>query len=1140
MNLRAIDPAVTQLPAIRHPEWAARTTGAIAYARDIFPDGMLVGRILRSPHAHARIVAIDVAAARAAPGVAAVLTDADMGGRSYRDYGQGDRPPLARGRVSFFGQEIAVVAAETEEQADAALALIKVTYEVLASATTLAEATAPDAAAVHPGRAPDNVATRADRGFGDTSAARARAPHTARALYTYGIQAHACMEPQSTVAQWHEASGVLDIWAPTQSPRNVRGEIAHMLGLEPDNVRLHRVAVGGDFGSRVKASDIEVLAGALAIAARRPVGIRLSRADEFAFNKRQHGSEIDLATGYDDEGHIAWRAADTTIENGAFIHGGSNMMNYASILMGSQYRLEGAAMRGRSIYTNRRPGGAFRGAGGPQAAFAIESQMDEIAGELGMDPIDLRLRNLNCTGDTTITGWEIVTSHAAECLMEVRERLGWDAAQAMAGSGRGVGIALAMHVSGAIVAPATGRAEAVVEIGHNGGITLFSGCADPGTGEYAVIAQLCAQELGVAAEDILIEAMDTATTPYDPGAGSSRGTMITGGAVLAASRELAEMLRGEAATRFGCDPAQILLVGGVASFGGRSVPIGELAAGHPDSAAGVLRVHRETVVETPVVPMTHEDSGVGNLSPAYSFAAHGVEVEVDRETGAVKVLRVVAAHDAGTVVNPVGAEGQVVGGVVMGLGAALGEQLLYLDGRPLVTGYGDYPMPRTTEAPPVEVVFVGGASPRGPLGAKSISEVALMPIAAAVANAVAHATGIRVRSLPITPDKIIGAGPAHRIASLWRRPDRWWSAMVRRAYPAGLFWALDRWGPRRGGGSLAPNGRRPGTIENHVFPATSRDAVAALLGRHAARPAGGATDLIVAREQGLCPATTIVALTSCQDLRACAADAEGTLVIGAATTLREAAEALRGLGQAGDLALADTIDAIATPQIREMATVAGNLCQDKRCWFYRNGFDCFKRAGAGRPCYAVVGDHRYFHAVLGAGRCQATTPADLATTLTALDATIVIEGRAGQRRVAISDFYSGPGEPNLGEGEIVHSIRIPAAARMSSVSFRKLAMTSDGFAIVSACTRLERDGQGRIAQCRIVLGGIANTPFGARRSEALVAGRLQQDVDIFEAAGAWAIDAHPLANNGWKIKAAAGVLRQSLKAALDQPYGPAG
>ncbi|MBA3415768.1 MAG: molybdopterin-dependent oxidoreductase, partial [Chloroflexia bacterium] len=698
---------------------------------------------------------------------------------------------------------------------------------------------------------------------------------------------------------------------------------------------------------------------------------------------------IALETGADAEGIVSYRKAEVTVENGAFTHGGSNMMNYCSILLGSQYRLVGADINGRSVYTHRRPGGAFRGAGGPQATFAIESQMDELADSLGIDPIDLRLRNLNRTGDRTITGWEINSVHAAECLQTVRQKLNWDEARRVGGNGRGVGIALAMHVSGAIVSAATGRAEASVEIGHNGGVVLSSGCSDPGTGETAVMAQICAAELGLHADDIAVHVMDTATTPYDPGAGSSRGTMITGGAVRAASREIASALRNHAAGAFGVDPATVVLKAGYACSGDRRIPLGELAASHPESVDGTLCVHREQVVDNPIVPMTAADSGVGNLSPAYSFAAHGVEVEVDRETGGVRVLRVVAVHDAGTVINPVGARGQVVGGVVMGIGAALGEELIYEAGRPVTTSYVDYAMPRAHDAPPVEVIFVGEASPKGPYGAKSIAEVALMPTAAAVANAVAHATGARIRSLPISPDKIVqtlspegGHVPSR---TLWSRPDRWWSEAVRRAYPLGLHQMLHRWGA----GPPKPPRSDEG-IRSVLRPKHSGAALKALASSSSARPAGGTTDILALRDQGFGAPPCLVSLSGCRDITGVAEDDEGNLVIGGAATLAHAVEALTGSALSGDRAMAATIEAIATSQIRESATVAGNLCQAKRCWFYRSGFNCYKRGGYSRPCYAVTGDHRFFHAVLGAGRCQAVTPSDLATTLTALDATVTV------------------------------------------------------------------------------------------------------------------------------------------------------
>ena len=1110
---------------VRHPEWDERTAGRIAYTGDVRLDGMLVGKILRSPHPHARILAIDTSAARRLAGVAAVLTAADLPERNYLDYGQQDRPALARGLVRHIGQEVAVAAAESEAEAERAIAAIRVRYRPLRAATDAAAALRANAPLVHPERGRSNVATITRRSFGETGAAPDGAGRVHRAAYEYGIQAHACMEPQAAVAAWDAQGGIMHLWTPTQSARNLQHEIAHMLELEPERVRLHRVAVGGDFGARVRASDIEVLAAHLSRHCGRPVAIELSRGEEFAHGKHQHASRIEIETRVARDGAVTGRRARLTVENGAFIHGGSNMMSYCGILLAAQYRLAGAEIEGRSVYTHRRPGGSFRGAGGPQAVFAIESQMDEIAAELGVDPIDFRLDNVNRADETTITGWEIGSCEIAACIEAVRERLDWKAARRDGGGGRGVGMAIAMHCSGAVVSPGTGRAAAAVEIGHNSGIALISGCSDPGTGEAAMIAQICAAELGVAVDAIALRVMDTATTPYDPGAGASRATHLTGGAVLAASRAMAESLREVAAARFGTVAAEVELRDGFARHGRRRLSLGELAALHPDGAGGLLHIEREHAAGVPVVPMAATDPGYGNLSPSYSFAAHGVEVEVDRATGAVRVVRVVAAHDSGTVINPVGARGQVVGGVVMGLGAALGEQLLYQDGRAVNPSYADYVLMRAPQAPPIEVVFVGAASPRGPHGAKSVAEIALMPTAAAVANAVAHAVGVRVRELPISPDRVLRGlrRAAPDTKALWRRPRRWRAAAARALYPRGLHWALHRWGTRL---AAPPAPARP--IARVVAPTSAEAAVAALAADPHARPIGGGTDLLVCREQGLAAPTGVVDLAGCDDLLGIDADGDADLTIGAAATLADIERRLRASTRGGDRAVADTIAAIASAQIRATATLAGNLCQANRCWYYRGGFTCYKRGGATCPCYAVTGDHRYFHAVLDAGRCQAVTPSDLATTLTALDARLEVKEAGGAtRRMPLADLYDGPGETVLGQDRIIASLTVPAAARDRATRFEKLALYEGGFAVVSACVSLARDGAG-IGDCRIVLGGVANTPYRARASERALLGRPVGAAAIAAAARAWARHAHPLPGNGWKVDAACGLLQRVL------------
>lgn len=1110
---------------IRHPEWTERTSGGLGYSRDIRLPDMLVGRVLRCPHAAARIDSLDVSRARAAPGVRALVTAADLPDRQYKDYGQMDRVAMAGDRAVYFGQEVVAVAADTAEAAEAALRLVRVRWIPLPAAATVEEALAPGAPAVHPERAPDNIATRAERRFGDMTGAGAEASVRLRGLYDCGPQHHACMEPHSAVAQWDAAHGLMHIWTPTQSPRGVAGELAHMLGLAPDRLRLHRVGVGGDFGSRVKAGDIEVLAGHLSRSSGWPVAIRLDRAEEFAFAKRQHQTWVDLTTEADAEGRLLFRQAEVTVDNGAFIQGGSNQMNYCSILLASHYGLKGAEVRGRSVYTNSRPGGAFRGAGGPQATFAIESQMDEIADRLELDPIELRRRNLLPVGAKTITGWNILSTAADECLSELRRRLDWDAGRAAGGSGRGVGMALAMHVSGAIVAPPTGQAGAAIEVGQNGGVVLTSGCSDSGTGAYGVIAQLAAKPMGLDPSEIELRVMDTLETPFDPGAGSSRATMVTGGAVAAVAEELAEALRNHAARMLGCGPSEVVLADGEVRGGGRSLPLGEVAADHPLADGGTLRIERDVSVGLDAVPMTHEDSGYGDISPAYPFAAHGVEVEVDRATGLVRVTRVVAVHDAGTIINPVGAEGQVIGGVAMGLGMALGEQLLWADGRPHVTGYADYAMPRADGMPPVEVHFVGGPDPRGAAGGKSISEIALMPVAAAVANAVAHATGVRVRDLPITPDKVLAAleeGRRARPAPLALRPGRWWAQTVRSAYPRGLLHLMDRHGPSR---------KRAPVPQAEVTKPDSMDAALERLAAPGARVIAGGTDLLPARSAGLAAPELMVRLPRDGQTGAVTTD-EGDLALGTGVTLDALAQELTESPLPGDRMLGRAAGAIATPQVRTMATLGGNLCQQNRCWFLRSGFDCYKRGGAGRPCYAVTGDHRYFHAVVDAGRCQSVTPSDLATVLIALDGRFHLRSAGATREAAAGEFFTGPGETCLAPGEIVASLRVPAANRARPAAWEKLQLTSDGFAIASACVSLGLAESGRIDDARIVLGGVAATPWRARDAEALLIGAAPGAVDPDKVANAWIRRAHPLPRNGWKLDATAGLLRRVLGEAL--------
>ncbi|GAA5112921.1 hypothetical protein GCM10023320_07780 [Pseudonocardia adelaidensis] len=1083
------------------------------------PEHPLVGAVLRSPYPHARIVEIDISSAERSPGVHAVVTAADLPDVHYADYGTPDRPALARGTVRFVGHEVAAVAAETAEQARAAVAAIRVRYAALPRLPRFEDALRPGATPPRPGAA--GVAVTSDRTFGDTEAARARVAHTVSGRYRFGSQAHACMEPHTTLASW--ADGRLHVWTPTQGPRTQQREIARMVGLETGQVRVHRIATGGDFGSRVRPGDVEVLAAALAIKAGGGVRLTLTRADEFTHTKHRHDFVVDLTSTADDTGHLISREADILVEAGGFTQAGGNELNFCGLVVASQYRLMAAHVTGTVFYTNRRSGGAFRGAGGPQAVFAVESQLDELAEQLGDDPIDLRIRNANRTGDTTITGWQIDSSRLVECLQTAREKIDWDAKRALRGSGRGVGIAAAVHVSGAMSNPYVAYSEARVELGDDGSVRVRTGSGDPGTGQPLVAGIVVADQLGLTGEDVEIVYGDTDRTPYDPGAGASKGTFMTGNAALGAGRAAADRLRGLAAEKFAVPAVSVRLEGGQVHAGDDSISIGDLVAAAPDTVDGTLSFDHRYQVGLPFA----DPSGFGNLSPTYAFAAHAVEVEVDRATGQVHVVRVVAVHDSGTILNPTGAHGQVVGGVAMALGAALGEELVYCEDRVANANYSDYALPRAADVPDIETVFIESDDGCGPMGAKGLAEIALSPVPAAVANAVAHAVGVRVRDLPITPDKLVSAlhaGSPAPVPPLRRRldPHRLWISAMRWAYPRGLHAVL-----HHGGTRLARRHRRPEPIRLRT-PDTVAAATAALAAECGTRPLGGGTDLLLTREQGVRSEHVLVDLTGVAELSRLELTPDGDLHIGSAVTLdRLAAFALDHDAPA----LAATVETIASPQIRAAATVAGNLCQEKRCRYFRGGFDCYKRGGTTCPCYAVLGDHRHYHAALGAHRCQATTPSDLSTTLTALDAVVHVRGRSRARAVPLADLYRGPGETVLRSDEVITHLVVPAAALRRTTVFEKLRLYDGGFALVAACVSLSTDG-GTITQCRAVLGGIAPTPYRAVATEELLGGASVRNEQVDRAAEAWTFEAHPLPGTVWKVPTASAMLARCIRAAI--------
>jgi CO/xanthine dehydrogenase Mo-binding subunit/CO/xanthine dehydrogenase FAD-binding subunit len=929
------------------------------------------------------------------------------------------------------------------------------------------------------------------------------------------------METNTVTAWWHANTEILDVWISTQSPYLVRKELANVLDLRTDQIHVHEVAVGGGFGSKSKISEYEAIACALSMKAKRPVRLALSREEEFTTSKCRHGFEIDMRTTANPDGRLLRRDVDMLVDNGAYNHSGPSVMGYAGQVLGSLYRVPAVSLDGRLVYTNTQPGGQFRGYGGPQATFALESQMDELADELGIDPVALRIRNANMSGDVTLTGWRLDSGRLVECLEAARDAIGWRGRHALRGEGRGIGFAVAIHVSGANIYEDADKSSATIEIDGDGAVLLRFGAADAGTWQNTVISQFAAHELAIAPEEITLLTMETEETPKELGSWSSRGTYMSGHSVGETARAVAALLRSAGAQMLGVQDADVNLVEGFVADGTARVSFGEIVK---ERFEGRLVVTREIVLDN-VEPVNRE-TGVANISGAYSFAVHAAQVHVDEAIGKVTVERYVAVHDSGRIINPVAARSQVVGGVVMGLGLALGEELLYEHGQSMTRSYIQYPLPRAADVPNIETIFLEEDDPHGPYGAKAIGEIVLVPPGAAVANAVADACGVRIRTLPLSADRVMEAiaerdRRAARPVRLAQRPGRWQIAFMRWWYPRGLHHLLHRWGTKL----ARPEPRAE--IRELISPASVGELTAAVA-QPDSRVIAGGTDLVPARRQGLAQESILVDLAAVPTL-ASISTAGDQVRIGAAVRLDDLATWARG----HLTMLAECVDAIATAQVRSMATVGGNLCQMNRCWFLRNDFMCYKRGGVSCPCYAVNGDHRFYHAVIDAHRCQSVTPSDLATALTALGATIMVAGPRGERSTPIEHFYRGPGEVRLREDEYVQSITLNPLW-CHGADYRKLNRGTGDFAVVSVASAIRLAGDGRIEAARVVLGAMAPTPFRACETERLLIDRSPAELDVAAVAEAWVGHAHPLARNAWKVDAAVALVERSVRSALDR------
>ena len=735
----------------------AKVTGEARYTADLRVPGMAYGRFLLAGVVHARIRAIDTAAARALDGVLAVITQADVPDVRHGRYLR-DRTLFADGVVRFEGEVVAAVAAVSEEVAAQALELIEVDYEPLEPVLDPEAALAPEAPLVHPGWAEyqgkgvreGNDCSRTSIVKGDAAAAMAEADVVLKQRFRTDMSHPVPIEPHAVLAEW--TGGRVTIWTTSQVPFHARTGVAETLELPENHVRVIVPALGGGFGGKCDFH-FEAHVAALARAARRPVRVVLSRREEFlAPDKTRHPMTIELETGARHDGTLVARRARLLLDGGAYAADSPILTQVATMNLVGPYRVPHVDVEARAAYTNRTPAGSTRAPTGPQVCWAVEQHVEALAAKLGLDPYELRMHNLVEDGDEGPTRQRLEAVGMKRALARARELI---EADGPLGPGEGIGYGCGWWTS---MASATG---AYVKLNDDGSATLVTGAQENGSGAVMGLPIMAAQVLGMEPDDFSIVYQDTETGPWDGGSEGSQTTFNGGRAVVAAAEEIREQLLDLAADEMEIAPQDLELTEGTLRARGTQKSLSIATLVQRAHARGRL-VLGQGSGEAPAQPEHDLGDSVGRWGvgafTAPTFFAHAARVRVDRETGVVRVLAVAAAHDFGHVINPVGATGQVHGGVMHAIGMALTERTQMRDGRQLNPYLLDYKLQTAADAPRIDVAFIDAPTEHGgPFGIKGAGEPPVVPTCAAVANALAAAAGVRVHELPMTPERVWAA-----------------------------------------------------------------------------------------------------------------------------------------------------------------------------------------------------------------------------------------------------------------------------------------------------------------------------------------------------------------------------------------------
>jgi len=733
-----------------------KLTGQAQYGDDLAFADMLHGKILRSPFPHARLVSIDVTEAQRVPGVAAVLTGADTPGITYPAQVD-DMHPLAMEKVRYVGDAVAAVAAETEEAAREALAKIRVEYEQLPALLDPEQALAEGAARIHGEKG--NLVLPINRDFGDVDAAFATADRVFEDEYETQAAAHCNMEPRCSVARL-TSEGILEIWSGTQSPYFVRKAVSHVCDLPLSLVRVMPIFSGGGFGARSKWCEDEGVTALLAMRTRRPVKIAFTREEEMTTTRIRLPFRMRIKTGVLDDGTLLARQIDVVADKGAYCHYGPGIVGYACGVASSLYRFANFRYRGRIAYTNRQVGGPFRGFGAPQVNFAIDCQLDRIADELGIDPLAIRLKNVNQPGDTTACGWKITSCGFEECLRRGAETTDWSRKRVEGKEGRyrrGIGMAGSIHVSGSNIFADGEFSSIELKMYRDGRVALYKGSGDTGTWADTTLAQIVAELLDVPLETVTVVGYDTQVAPVSLGSFASRVCFEDGNAARGAADQLKGYLLESAARHLKLPVESLVAHDGVIHPAGAAEPslsFGDAVLHSPRCIGHILTSSYQYNPPTTRLP----PNGYANTSAAYAFSAQLAEVVVDTETGEVTVERMTVAQDVGRAINPTAVEGQIEGAVAQGVGFALTEELITdARGRVITDCFEKYLIPTAMDMPEMKVILVESNDPEGPFGAKGVGEIGLNNTAPAIANAITNAIGVRFHRLPIRAEDVYRA-----------------------------------------------------------------------------------------------------------------------------------------------------------------------------------------------------------------------------------------------------------------------------------------------------------------------------------------------------------------------------------------------